>query len=243
MSFFQKFNGQRRAHESGAATLKGDESRWAPDTATLPDCHDIYQDFDGTPKYEAWEAIYVQSTMERASTKRVFGVTIATTNNTCKDGYTGVRAIPSFTQHELGETYATEKNAWTANWLQPMSIFRRESYDQNLERRIFDLPASLPSKIGALLDCRFTATNNNPCVRREWKAVALKRIHDVITDEGGAPQDKPIQKWLVVIRGQSTRVSKKAFPTFSTMSNPWLDIDEAAKNKQQNSSTEKVEKQ
>ncbi|KAI1347854.1 hypothetical protein F5Y01DRAFT_294113 [Xylaria sp. FL0043] len=152
-----------------------------------------------------------------------------------KDGYTGVRAIPSYSQVELAHAVAAAENEWSSGLGR---LMKQDTYSQDLAKRIFQLPANLPSKLGALLDCRFVATNKNPHVRREWKIVMLKPIVEVMTDDGRQSstsglwskgirrQSNAVQKWLVILRGQGTKVSEKGFQTFNTMSNPWFEVDE-----------------
>lgn len=177
----------------------------------------------------------MRPTTERTSFKRILGVNIASTYKVLKDQYTGVRAIPSYSQEELAHMVAAAKNEWNSKRAGLALFTKQETYSQNLARRIFELPACLPSKIGALLDCRFVATNKNPCIRRDWKVVMLKTMVGFMTDDeqqvhNGGPwgkrHDEPIQKWLIIIRGQETRCSDKGFATFSTMTNPWLKVDE-----------------
>ncbi|TRX89454.1 hypothetical protein FHL15_009623 [Xylaria flabelliformis] len=138
-------------------------------------------------------------------------------------------------QKELSRKVAAAESEWALKKPHRALFAKQETYSENLARRIFKLPACLPSKLGALLDCRFVATNKNPCIRRDWKVVMLEEIVGFMTDEGqqvpngrlwGRRQFQPIQKWLVVIRGQDTRFSEKGFETFNTMTNPWFKIDE-----------------
>ncbi|KAJ2990178.1 hypothetical protein NUW58_g3085 [Xylaria curta] len=185
--------------------------------------------------YESWELISVRPTNQLTSSKRVFGLDMISTYKALKDGYTGVRPIPSYTQAELACMAATAESEWAARGFGLVRLMKRDTYGQNLTRQIFELPACLPSKLGALLDCRFVATNKNPCVRREWKVVMLKPIFNFLTDDAkktnsrgirSGRQSEPIQKWLVIIRGQDTRFSDKGFATFNTMTNPWIKVDE-----------------
>lgn len=181
----------------------------------------------------------MRPTRELTSQKRILGMNMISTYKVTTDGYTGVRAIPSLSQAELGHMVATAQRDWAAPTLGIKRFFKKqETYGQNLAKRILELPASLPSKLGALLDCRFVATNKNPCVRREWKIVMLTPIAGALTDEGvaansgklrnkcGREQSEPVQKWLVIIRGQETRFNEKGFAAFGTNSNPWAKIDE-----------------
>lgn len=163
---------------------------------------------------------------------------IISTYKASKDGYTGVRAIPSYSQIELAHMVTEAENNWTTRYFGLSRLVKLETYGQGLAKRIFELPGCLPSKLGALLDCRYVATNRNPHIRREWKIVMLESIPNVMTERGQLPYDPgfrnrsctkqryPVQKWLVVLCGQETRVSDKAFQAFNTMSNPWLKVDE-----------------
>ncbi|KAF2971341.1 hypothetical protein GQX73_g2208 [Xylaria multiplex] len=192
--------------------------------------------------FEPWEVISVRPTTELTSFKSICGVNLVSTYKVMKDGYTGVRAITSYSQVELAHAVDAAEQEYDSQGSILTRLMRRDTYGQNLARRIFELPACLPSKLGALLDCRFVATNKNPRIRREWKIVMLKPIPEVLTDEGQQSNDgglwnrgsrkqrDPVQKWLVILRGQDTRVSKKCFQNFNTMSNPWLEVDEGPQN-------------
>ncbi|KAI0445075.1 hypothetical protein F4803DRAFT_509310 [Xylaria telfairii] len=226
--------GPNRVHEDDTSTLMDDEI----DTSPKPQrCWSNFQvDTRNTSTvFESWEIISVRPTTERTSFKRILGVNIASTHKVLKDQYTGVRAIPSYSQEELAHMVATAENEWNSKRAGLTFFTKQETYSQNLARRLFELPACLPSKLGALLDCRFVATNKNPCVRRDWKVVMLKTMVGFMTEEEqqvlnggswGKRHGEPIQKWLIIIRGQETRRSDKGFGTFSTMTNPWLKVDE-----------------
>ncbi|GAW18309.1 hypothetical protein ANO14919_077840 [Xylariales sp. No.14919] len=234
--------GDDRLHEDDDASTIGDAEIEANmntptiDKTNLSCGHFLIDSNDSSTVLEGWEIISVQPTTELTSSKRIFGVNVVSTYKVMKDGYTGVRAIPSYSQLELAHTVATAEREWASQ--KSSRLVRHNTYSQDLARRIFELPACLPSKLGALLDCRFVATNKNPHVRREWKIIMLKPVLEVLTDEGQPPrnlgiwnkgggrQNTPVQKWLVILRGQDTRVSQRCFQTFSTMSNPWLKVDE-----------------
>ncbi|KAI1814948.1 hypothetical protein GGS20DRAFT_545978 [Poronia punctata] len=180
---------------------------------------------------EAWEMISVRPTHELASLKRVFGLTVSSTYKVAKDRYTGVRPIPTYTQAELARmVYSKSRN-------------------QDLSRRIFELPGVLPAKLGALVDSRFVASNKTPHFRREWKIVMLEPVKAVLADEsnnknnnnnnndddkgktwcwwGGNRREQrdPVQKWIVVLRGHTTAASELGFRHFNTLSNPWAHLD------------------
>ena len=189
---------------------------------------------------------------ELMSFKRVCGITITSIYKTGKGGYAGVRPIVSYTQAELVQIVDGAEQQWNNKIRANKNIFRRffcfgpsfgprkETYVQNLARRLFELPSCLPSKLGALLDSRFVATNKTPYFRREWKIVLLQPMPGVLTDE--APRDNknkktwfwnypkeiqrdPVQKWLVILRGHNTAVSDQGFTSFNTLSNPWISVD------------------
>ncbi|KAI0858184.1 hypothetical protein F4860DRAFT_505513 [Xylaria cubensis] len=226
--------GADRGREDDASTLMEDELDASRNTQF---CWSNFQ-FDGhntSTVFECWEMILVQPTTELTSFKQILGVKIASTYKVLKDRYTGVRAIPSYSQEELSRKVATSESEWALKKPHRVLFAKQETYSENLARRIFKLPACLPSKLGALLDCRFVATNKNPCIRRDWKVVMLEEIVGFMTDEGqqvpngrqwGKRQFQPIRKWLVIIRGQDTRFSEKGFATFNTMTNPWFKVDE-----------------
>ncbi|KAI0508945.1 hypothetical protein F5B22DRAFT_374645 [Xylaria bambusicola] len=188
--------------------------------------------------FEAWEVISVRPTIELTAFKRILGMKFVSSYKTMKDGYTGVRAMPSYSQVELAHMVATAEDDWTARYCGLGRFVNSDTYGQDLAKRIFELPGCLPSKLGALLDCRYVATNRNPHVRREWKIVLLEPIANALTDDGQQPcnhgsrkkgcseQKYPVQKWLVVLRGRDARVSERAFQAFNTMSNPWFKVDE-----------------
>ncbi|KAI0968719.1 hypothetical protein F4678DRAFT_442575 [Xylaria arbuscula] len=230
------------SREDDTLTLAGNKTETRINTPTADMKIPFWKDFqvdscDTIAIFESWEIIFVRPTVELTTFKRMLGMNIVSTYKILKDGYTGVRSIPSHTQAELANAVASAENEWVSQKLGLFRLMKQESYHQNLARRIFELPACLPSKLGALLDCRFVATNKNPHIRREWKVVMLKPISEVMTDEGlksdklgpwikgGRGQSEPVQKWLVILRGQDTRVSKKGFRTFNTMSNPWARVD------------------
>lgn len=190
--------------------------------------------------YEAWEMISVRPTSELRTTTQVLGVNIHSTHALLKDGYTGVRAVPSYSQGELASMVvaAEEKYNNRSGFKWVSRITRRASYAQDLAERLFTLPGCLPNKLGALLDSRFVATNKSQFARREWKIVLLKPLGDVMTDEApvikrrgllarmDARQRDPVQKWLVVLRGHETKASSAGFEAFDTFANPWLKVDE-----------------
>ncbi|KAJ8121091.1 hypothetical protein ONZ43_g2374 [Nemania bipapillata] len=173
---------------------------------------------NASPVLESWEIIYVRPTRELTSQKCIL--------------------VPSYSQADLALEVDNAQRDFAVSQSGIGCFKKQETYGQNLARRIFELPASLPSKLGALLDCRFVATNKNPCVRREWKIVMLTPITGALTDEGPRTnsrglwrkgdkgQNQPVQKWLAIIRGQETRFNEKGFAAFGTGSNPWIKIDE-----------------
>ncbi|RYC65695.1 hypothetical protein CHU98_g528 [Xylaria longipes] len=219
-----------QVREDDASTLMNGES-----DASL-NKQDYWSNFHNTSTvFESWEMISVRPTTELTSFKRILGVNFASTFKVLNDRYTGVRAIPSYSQSELAHMVAAAESEWTSKKNGLTLFTKQETYSQNLARRIFKLPACLPAKLGALLDCRFVATNKNPYIRRDWKVVIVEPMVGFMTDEGqhrhnaglcGRRQREPIQKWLVIIRGQDTRFSEKGFATFNTMTNPWLEVDE-----------------
>ncbi|KAI1494102.1 hypothetical protein F5X96DRAFT_619069 [Biscogniauxia mediterranea] len=190
--------------------------------------------------YEAWEMISVRPTSELRTTAQVLGVNVYSTYTLLKDGYTGVRAVPSYSQGELASMVAAAEDKYNnrSGFKFLSRITRRASYAQNLAERLFALPGCLPNKLGALIDSRFVATNKSQFARREWKIVLLKPLGDVMTDE--APEIKgrgllarlnprqrdPVQKWLVVLRGHETKASQAGFEAFDTFANPWLKVDQ-----------------
>ncbi|KAI1176083.1 hypothetical protein F4777DRAFT_285914 [Nemania sp. FL0916] len=187
---------------------------------------------------EQWEFIFVRPTLELTGIKRLLGLNIVSTYQVGKDTYTGVRAIPSYSQEELANTVATAESEWTARRSVFGRFMKQKTYSEDLAKRIFKLPANLPSKVGALLDCRFVATNKNPYIRREWKVVVLKPIAGFMTDgmqgysqkkfgKQGRQPNSPVQKWVVIIRGsQDSSARNGGLANFTTMSNPWSKVDQ-----------------
>lgn len=149
-----------------------------------------------------------------------------------KDGYAGVRPVRSYSQFELAHMVETAEIEWTARKSGLRRLMKQETYSQDLAKRVVNLPTCLPAKLGALLDCRFVATNKNPHVRREWKIVMLEQIDGVMTEEGqrghkrNNRQGEPVRKWLVILRGRNTKVSEDGFGSFDSSSNPWRQVDE-----------------
>ncbi|KAI0531751.1 hypothetical protein GGR58DRAFT_492560 [Xylaria digitata] len=239
--------GANRYYDDDVSTLGNDELDANLNTPTVDKRNLCWGNLSGdshntSTVFEPWEIISVRPTTELTSSKSIFSVNVVSTYKVMKDGYTGVRAIPSYSQAELAHAVAAAEREYDSQASILTRLMRRDTYGQNLARRIFELPACLPSKLGALLDCRFVATNKNPRIRREWKIVMLRPIPEVLTDEGRRRNDRglwnrgsrkqrdPVQKWLVILRGQDTRVSKKCFQTFNTMSNPWIEVDEGPQN-------------
>ncbi|KAI1751605.1 hypothetical protein F4782DRAFT_504571 [Xylaria castorea] len=236
--------GADRGREEDASTLIDDELDASPNTQRYWSNFQV-DDRNTSTVFESWEMISVRPTTELTSFKHILGVNIASTYKVLKDRYTGVRAIPSYSQEDLAHMVAAAESEWTPKKFDRPLFGKQETYSQNLARRIFELPACLPSKLGALLDCRFVATNKNPCIRRDWKVVMLKPMVGFMTGEGqqvhngglwGSRQRESIQKWLVIIRGQDTRFSEKGFAIFNTMTNPWLKIDEGLQDDERNAS-------
>ncbi|KAI0449437.1 hypothetical protein F5B21DRAFT_48464 [Xylaria acuta] len=236
--------GADRVREDDTSTFTNDELDASPNTQR---CWSNFRvdSHNTSTVFESWEMISVLPTTELMSFKRILGVNIVSIYKVLKDRYTGVRAIPSYSQVELAHMVAAAESEWTSKKAGLTLFTKRETYSQNLARRIFELPACLPSKLGALLDCRFVATNRNPCIRRDWKVVMLKPMVGFMTDEGqrvhngglwGRRQREPVRKWLVIIRGQDTRFSEKGFAAFNTMTNPWLKVDEGFQDDERNAS-------
>ncbi|KAI5918879.1 hypothetical protein F4810DRAFT_703972 [Camillea tinctor] len=201
------------------------------------------RDRDIKTVYEAWEMISVRPTSELRTINQVLGVNVHSTYAVLKDGYTGVRAVPSYSQDQLATMVAAAEDEYNDNTsghkILPRIITNRVSYAQDLAKRLFALPGCLPNKLGALIDSRFVATNKSQFARREWKIVLLKPLGDVMTDDapktrrrGGLlarfnnRQRDPVQKWLVVLRGHETKASQNGFEAFDTFANPWLKVDE-----------------
>ncbi|KAI0423683.1 hypothetical protein F5Y09DRAFT_336389 [Xylaria sp. FL1042] len=243
----------KRSREEDVLTLRNNERGTSVDMPIMEKKAYFWRDFqvnssDTATVFESWEVILVRPTTELTTFKRILGMNIVSTYKVLKDGYTGVRAIPSYSQVELAHAVAAAENEWASRRFGLVRLMKQDTYGQDLARRIFQLPACLPSKLGALLDCRFVATNKNPHIRREWKIVMLKPIVGVMADEGrqsSTPglwnrgirrQSDPVQKWLVILRGQDTRISEKGFRTFNTMSNPWLEVDGRPQNEVGNTS-------
>ncbi|CAJ2506509.1 Uu.00g006390.m01.CDS01 [Anthostomella pinea] len=188
------------------------------------------------PVYEAWEIVSVRPTTELRSFKRILGVNLSSEYRVLDDGYTGVRAAPSYSQAELENMVAANQQAYETATPELLSIAKRSSYAQDLANRVFDLPGPLPSKVGQLLDHRLVATNKCPYAGREWKIAALPAMEDWMTDEAprakgwslfkrsGVSQEYPVHKWLIVLRGQETKTSQ-GFEAFDMHSNPWLKMD------------------
>ncbi|KAI1340792.1 hypothetical protein F5Y15DRAFT_414513 [Xylariaceae sp. FL0016] len=187
--------------------------------------------------YEAWEVISVHPTTEVRNKNRVLGLQLTSTSTVLRDGYTGVRALPCYTQEELASMVATTEQVYRGSKVS--RLFSRTSYAQDLAARLFRLPGCLPNKLGALLDSRLIATNKCQYARREWKVVLLRDIESVLTDESAKPkprglffcssggkQTAPVQKWVVVLRGREVKSSEEGFEAFDTVSNPWLRVDE-----------------
>ncbi|KAI0407427.1 hypothetical protein F4802DRAFT_553670 [Xylaria palmicola] len=229
--------------EDDASTLMEDELEMSPSAPIMDERRPCWRTLevdshDTSTVFESWEMISVRPTAELTSFKRVFGVNVLSSYKVLKDGYTGVRAIPAYSQADLAHMVASAESEWAAQQCRLARLIKQDTYSQELARRVAELPACLPSKLGALLDCRFVATNRSPCARREWKVVLLRPIVEFMTNVGldtgnrgvwswsNSRQNEPIQKWLVILRGQTTRVSERGFATFSTTSNPWIRVDE-----------------
>lgn len=190
--------------------------------------------------------LYVRPTNEPRSRTQILGFNVKTTSVAARDGYTGVRAVPYYTQDELGRMVNEDQEAFDKS-CSKCGFLRTEnkpsSYTEDLTTRLFALPGCLANRLGALLDTRHSATNKSPFVRREWKVVLLRPMENPIS--GGSHKDQakspkrhfgrgrsqkndPVQKWLIVIRGQVTMTSQDGFLTYDTSSNPWLKADELA---------------
>lgn len=199
-----------------------------------------------TTVLEGWEMLYVRPTNEPRSRTQILGFNVKTTSVAARDGYTGVRAVPYYTQDELGRMVNEDQEAFDKS-CSKCGFLRTEnkpsSYTEDLTTRLFALPGCLANRLGALLDTRHSATNKSPFVRREWKVVLLRPMENPIS--GGSHKDQakspkrhfgrgrsqkndPVQKWLIVIRGQVTMTSQDGFLTYDTSSNPWLKADELA---------------
>lgn len=184
----------------------------------------------------------VRPSNELRSKTRFLGVDVKSTYVVARDGYTGVRAVPYYTQEELAQLATTAQEAYNSGrskyWC--TKIKHRRSYAQDLSARLFALPGSLSNRLGALLDTRHSATNKSQYARREWKVVYIKLVENPIAGEAAATQDPSkhrhqnpekkndaaMQKWLLIVRGQVTRTSEDGFVAFDTSSNPWLKTDE-----------------
>ncbi|KAI1505772.1 hypothetical protein F5X99DRAFT_367640 [Biscogniauxia marginata] len=195
-------------------------------------------DQDTKTVYECWEMISVRPTIELRTASQILGVNFYSTFTVLKDGYTGLRAVPSYSQDELKSMVSEAEREYNASGFKLRCIVNTLSYAQDLAERLFALPGCLPNKLGALIDSRFVATNKSQFTRRDWKIVLLMPLANVMTD--AAPknkrqsvsaklnniQEEPVQKWLVVLRGQETKTSEEGFEAFDTSANPWLKVDE-----------------
>lgn len=187
--------------------------------------------------------LLVNPSSELRSKTRVFGIDVKNTYAIAKDGYTGVRAVPYYKQDELAHMVASAHKAYDASHSTKLcpKIKKRRSYAQDLSERLFALPGSLANKLGALLDTRHSATNKSPYTRREWKVVFMKPMETPIagevtqnnaqspsidTHQSHTKKVSPMQKWLLIVRGQVTQTSEDGFVAFDTASNPWLRVDE-----------------
>ncbi|KAI1115541.1 hypothetical protein F5Y14DRAFT_410255 [Nemania sp. NC0429] len=227
----------QQLHGDDTPTLRNDKlgedsSSFTEDKRSC--CFDYLQtgEQDTSTVLECWEIILVRPTIDLASIKRVFGMNIISNYTVLKDGYAGVRSVPTYSQAELAQIVQNAETEWTARKYGLARLVNRETYSQNLAKRAFDLPACIPSKLGALLDCRFVATNKNPHVRREWKVVWLEQVEAALADEGprgGTRQNREtgtVRKWRVILRGRETKVSEDGFAPFNQASNPWRQVDE-----------------
>lgn len=189
--------------------------------------------------------LFVRPTNEIRNRTRILGFNIKTTMVTARDGYTGVRAAPYYSQETLEKMVAKDQEAYDRT--RPRIGFLRNgkmtsSYTDDLTARISALPGCLANRVGALLDTRYSATNKSPFSRREWKVVLMRPMdnplsgnflqgHATGSSTGGVSRkhghkNDPVQKWFLVIRGQVTTTSKSGFLTYDTSSNPWIRIDE-----------------
>ncbi|RYP43580.1 hypothetical protein DL770_011575 [Monosporascus sp. CRB-9-2] len=193
--------------------------------------------------YEAWEMLSVTPTNELRSKTKFLGLDLKANYAVARDGYTGVRAVPYYKQEELAGMVTAAQEAYSTGRSKRrfLQIWKRRSYMEDLTARLFSLPGSLPNRLGALLDTRYAATNKSQYARREWKVVFMKRIESAIAADSSHNCSKPrawysgrkqtqergpIQKWLLVIRGQVTQTSESGFVAFDTATNPWLKTDQ-----------------
>ncbi|RYP46416.1 hypothetical protein DL768_007383 [Monosporascus sp. mg162] len=192
--------------------------------------------------YEAWEMLFVTPTNELRSKTKFLGFDLKANYAVARDGYTGVRAVPYYKQEELAGMVTAAQEAYGARRSKRglLQIWKRRPYMEDLAVRLYSLPGSLPNRLGALLDTRYAATNKSQYARREWKVVFMERIESAITADPSDNHSKPrawysgrkrtqergpIQKWLLVIRGQVTQTSESGFVAFDTATNPWFKAD------------------
>lgn len=177
---------------------------------------------------------------ELRSKTQFLGIDVKSTYVVAKDGHTGVRAVPYYTQEKLAHMVAEAQEAYDNNrskdWCPKLRS--RRSYVQDLTRRLFSLPGSLSTRLGALLDTRQSATNKSQYTRREWKVVFMEFIenpiagettrnhHETSKHQHQSQKNDPMQKCLIIIRGQTTQTSEDGFVAFDTSSNPWRKTDE-----------------
>ncbi len=190
----------------------------------------------------------MKPTSELRSWIRILGLNVKSTHAIARDGYAGVRAAPYYSQQEMEKMVTEAQESFNArhskHWFTRIRDGR--SYAQDLTARLFALPGSLVNRLGALLDTRHSATNKSQYVRREWKVVFMDPMENPIggevtqdhcrpgkSDAGFMRQRHssyrdcaPMQKWLLVIRGQVTLTSEDGFAAFDTFSNPWLKTDQ-----------------
>ncbi|KAH9909701.1 hypothetical protein F4778DRAFT_712307 [Xylariomycetidae sp. FL2044] len=191
--------------------------------------------------YEAWDITSLRPTLETSSsTIRILGLNVRTCYTVRKRAFRFIRPVPYYSQHELEQMILAEQTAFDASRSKFARLTRKSSYAEDLAARVFELPCHIVHQVGNILEDRFTASNiKNPFARREWKVVALKRTENVMCD---APPPKtkrrmflrrelvreehPVQKWLLIIRGQETMTSDEGFKASDLRSNPWLKVDE-----------------
>ncbi|RYP77432.1 hypothetical protein DL771_001227 [Monosporascus sp. 5C6A] len=250
---FRNSSSQARARPSSPS--EDDTSTAADDTSdtssilSVPDTNNLGWNIFRVPNsatdtvYEAWEILSVTPTNELRSKTKFLGLDLKANYAVARDGYTGVRAVPYYKQEELAGMVTAAQEAYSTGRSKRglLQIWKRRSYMEDLTARLFSLPGSLPNRLGALLDTRYAATNKSQYARREWKVVFMKRIESAIAADPSHNRSKtpawysvckhnrergPIQKWLLVIRGQVTQTSESGFVAFDTATNPWLKTDQ-----------------
>lgn len=180
--------------------------------------------------YEAWEMVTFENTLRPRRWKRFLGINFGQVWESMRDGSLHLAPLAAFGQDELAERVAGAVKSFEAK----KGKGGKKCYDQDLANRAYKLPDDAYNMLQRLLDRKDFATNKNPHRQRQWRLVMMEEHSLDVTEM--APQRRrrgpfrrkerpPVERWLIVIRGEQSRYSREGWAGHDRYTNPWRRVD------------------